>query len=327
MTIGQSARDALESAEAALRSGEDFLASPWPTGFDLLDKHLGGGISGGSLVLLGGPQGLGKTTFALQIARNVVAAGGHCVYVCYEHGERELLERLIGMEAGLAGGPEAMPLSRIRERLRERADTPWGLSDRLSSDAYVAHALASIKAYGDRLVLARASGSKTGIDEIRHMIAACPTPPLVVVDYLQKVAVPDAPSLEDDRITVIVESLKDLAMDLSVAVLAIVAADKAGVGAGRTRLHHLRGSTALAYEADVALLLNDKYDIVARHHLVFGTSDIERFRKWVICSIEKNRSGLDSVDMQFRKVLQHGHFDPRGEPVAEQLIDDRIYRE
>jgi len=44
--------------------------------------------------------------------------------------------------------------------------------------------------------------------------------PLVVVDYLQKVYVPKMP-VEDERATVVVEGLKDLALDLEVPVLAL----------------------------------------------------------------------------------------------------------
>ena len=39
-----------------------------PTGFLEFDKVLGGGITPGSLILLGGDPGVGKSTLALQIA-------------------------------------------------------------------------------------------------------------------------------------------------------------------------------------------------------------------------------------------------------------------
>jgi len=58
---------------------------------------------------------------------------------------------------------------------------------------------------------------------------------------------------------VVVERLKDLTLSLRVPILAIVAADKASLVSGkRMRVHDLRGSSALAYEADVVLILNDK---------------------------------------------------------------------
>jgi replicative DNA helicase len=38
----------------------------------------------------------------------------------------------------------------------------------------------------------------------------------------------------------------------------------------------MRGAAALAYEADVVLLLNEKFDVVARHHLVYDLGNIDR---------------------------------------------------
>jgi hypothetical protein len=99
---------------------------------------------------------------------------------------------------------------------------------------------------------------------------------MVIVDYLQKVYVPHGPPVEDDRITVVVEGLKDLALDLDVPVLAVAAGDKQGISSGRRmRTSHLRGSSAVAYEADCVLMLNNKFDVVARHHLVYdlGSAD------------------------------------------------------
>src|SRR4029453_6152822 len=89
----------------------------------------------------------------------------------------------------------------------------------------------------------------------------CPgSGPLVgIVDYLQKVSVyPDPPS-EEEQVRHSVEGLKELAMSQSVAVGAGVAADAEGVKAQRMRIHHMRGDTALAYEADAVLIANDKH--------------------------------------------------------------------
>ena len=62
-------------------------------------------------------------------------------------------------------------------------------------------------------------------------------------------------------------------------VLAVVAAEKAGLVAGkRLRVHHLRGSSALAYEADIVLIMNEKYDVVARHHLIYDVNNAEGYR-------------------------------------------------
>ena len=110
--------------------------------------------------------------------------------------------------------------------------------------------------------------------------------------------------------------------------MAIVAADKSGLATGkRMRVHDLRGSSALAYEPDIVLIINDKYDVVARHHLIYDVANADRFRRWVVMTIEKNRNGVDKVDLEFRKRFAQGRFDTGGGYVAEQLIDERIFVE
>ncbi len=57
------------------------------TGYRELDRVLGSGIVAGSLVLVGGDPGIGKSTLLLQVCRNL-AAGGH--KVLYISGEESL---------------------------------------------------------------------------------------------------------------------------------------------------------------------------------------------------------------------------------------------
>ncbi|HEX8780284.1 MAG TPA: hypothetical protein VF728_03825, partial [Nocardioides sp.] len=131
---------------------------------------------------------------------------------------------------------------------------------------------------------------------------------------------------EDERTTTVVEGLKDLAMDLAVPVLAVVAAEKGALESGtRMRTHHLRGSSALAYEADDVLVLNNKFDIVARHHLTYDLGNAERFREWAVLSVEKNRFGRDGVELEYHKRFDQARFEVDGRSVSEQLIDDRVF--
>jgi replicative DNA helicase len=147
----------------------------------------------------------------------------------------------------------------------------------------------------------------------------------VVIDSLQKVHFPGPNLSEEDRATLVVDELKDLTLELSVPILTIVAA---GPMAGkRMRVQDLRGSSTIAVPADVVLILNDKFEIVARHHLVYNLASAERFRNWVIRTIEKNRNGVDKVDLEFQKAFSQGRFDPDGGHVPEELIDDRIFVE
>jgi len=322
--------DVLAEADLAARVGQSYSATPFPTGFTPLDDELAGGVRPGELVLIGGAQGLGKTVMALQIARNVVAAGGCATYLCYEHDERVLLHRLITIEAGaVADDPgDAPTLSEVGDLLRAGSPAPGGMADRLAGAPLAAEAYDRLRGYGERLVLVRASGRGTGIDEIRDLARDIAGGGVVIVDYLQKVPVlPMQGSSEDERVTVVVEALKDAAMEFAVPVVAIVAADKEGLGNGRTRLPHLRGSTALSYECDIALMLNDKWDVVARHHLLYGTSSAERFHDWIVCTIEKNRNGASDIDLEFRKHYARGRLDPAGNRVLEDLVDERVHRD
>jgi replicative DNA helicase len=320
----------LEQSDKALRAGRSAAPRVWPTGFDPLDVYLAGGLRAGELTLLGGPQGLGKTTWALQMMRNMAVAGSPVSYFSFEHDEQTLLERLICIESGERDGVEGLKLRQVRHAL-EAVDVKADLASRLAKSPGGSDAVKAVAAWADVVGLHRSSGATTSLDVIRTSVekaARAGASPVVVVDYLQKVAVPDRDLGETDRVTIVVEGLKDLALQFEVPVLAIVAADREGIVAGkRLRVHHLRGSSALAYEADVVLLLNDKYDVVARHHLVYDVGNAERFREWAVLTIEKNRTGLDRIDLEFRKRFDQGRFDAVGQSVTEQLIDERVFVE
>jgi replicative DNA helicase len=324
-------RAVLEQADDRLRSGVDAGRRIWPTGFDLLDQTLTGGFRAGELVLLGGPQGLGKTTWALQVARSVARAGRSVVFFSYEHDAQTLLVRLVSMEAGQLGGIIAPGVNRIRAAFEDTDGRTGSVKARLADTECGVEALAQVQEYGDRMLLHRSTGSSTDLETIataiRQVEDRTGSAPLVVVDYLQKVHVPGATD-EYERTTAVVEGLKDLALDHQVPVLVIVASDKDGLTAGkRLRVGNLRGSSALAYEADTVLLLNEKFDVVARHHLVYSMTNVDAFRNWAVLSVEKNRSGRAGVDIEFLKRFDQCRFDPVGRQVVEKLVDERVFVE
>lgn len=75
------------------------------TGFDVVDRVLGGGLVPGSLILLGGEPGIGKSTLLLQIAANVQAAGGRVLYASGEESREQ-----VGLRAArIGGGAAALP--------------------------------------------------------------------------------------------------------------------------------------------------------------------------------------------------------------------------
>jgi DNA repair protein RadA/Sms len=63
------------------------------TGIGELDRVLGGGLVPGSLVLLGGSPGIGKSTLASMALSNLAAAGGKTLYVSGEESASQIRRR------------------------------------------------------------------------------------------------------------------------------------------------------------------------------------------------------------------------------------------
>ena len=63
------------------------------TGFTELDRVLGGGVVGGSLVLVGGDPGIGKSTLLLQVCRNLAADGKRVLYISGEESLKQIKMR------------------------------------------------------------------------------------------------------------------------------------------------------------------------------------------------------------------------------------------
>ncbi|MEB3197167.1 MAG: DNA repair protein RadA [Candidatus Sericytochromatia bacterium] len=76
---------AVPMAEVALAEEERF-----PTGLSELDRVLGGGVVPGSLVLLGGDPGIGKSTLLLQVAQNIAASGLTVLYASGEESAKQI---------------------------------------------------------------------------------------------------------------------------------------------------------------------------------------------------------------------------------------------
>ena len=75
------------------------------TGLAELDRVLGGGIVPGSLLLIGGEPGVGKSTLLLQVAGGIATAGGGVLYATGEEFAGQV--RLRAARLGLGAGPAA----------------------------------------------------------------------------------------------------------------------------------------------------------------------------------------------------------------------------
>jgi replicative DNA helicase len=338
--VPRSLTQVLREADQMVVQGDLDAYLPIPTGFDQIDRMIGGGLRRCELLLLGGPQGIGKTVCALQIARNLALNEGfYSFYVSYEHTETHLLNRLLCLESvkgGVGGEQNGLRLKDlynvvVAKRAREwvRHDGNVGLRQILEQHPKAAEALGTLSQYADRLILVKASPAITTLNAIRQMtqqlVDACNGKVVLFIDYLQKVAIhPERAADENDKVTIIVEGLKDIAMSLNIPVMSIVASGREGLRAKRLHLYHLRGSSALDYECDIAIVMNNKYHILSKDHLAFNPYKAEGYRDWVVFTLEKNRAGRAMIDVEFQLLAQFFTFNPKGNIVEQKLIDEKI---
>jgi replicative DNA helicase len=299
----------------------------YPTGFGILDRSIGGGLRTRNLTLVGGAPGVGKTIATLQWARNLAVAGIPAVFACYEHDEGTLLSRLLHLELGEMPPQERMgDDGRAARRILGEVDSGTRTLAEAAEDLPILAELERrVGEYAGRLWLVQASGKDTTVEQLAKLVG--PETGVLFVDYLQKVPVAAEFVEERERVITVSQGLKELAMEANVAVVAVTAADLGGMQASRLRLHHLRGSSSVAYEADVVILLNDKFRIVSKSQMSFSPTSVEGFRRQVVFTIEKNRNGPDGIDLEFGKQYEYLRMDPSGAYVTDRLIDDRLITE
>jgi len=90
------------------------------SGVSEFDRVLGGGIVPGSLVLLGGEPGIGKSTLLLQAAAHFAAHVGPVLYCSGEESEHQI--KLRGERLGVADAPLYLLAETCIERLIEEVD-------------------------------------------------------------------------------------------------------------------------------------------------------------------------------------------------------------
>jgi DNA repair protein RadA/Sms len=92
------------------------------SGLEEFDRVLGGGVVAGSLVLLGGDPGIGKSTLLLQVAAHMASGSGTVVYISGEESERQIKLRgeRLGVRASSLLLYSETNVERILEELKAR---------------------------------------------------------------------------------------------------------------------------------------------------------------------------------------------------------------
>ncbi len=237
--IGDKVHEAWDRIEA-LSKREDGIRGV-PSGFPALDTLLSG-FHPSDLVILAARPSVGKTSLALDIARN--AAVRHNIPVgifSLEMSTEQIIDRMLAAESfvnswKLRTGQmkDEEDFSRIRDALESLSKAPIYIDDKPANN------ILAMRAVARRLKRERGIG-------------------LIVVDYLQ-LMMPTTTRASDSvvqQVTEISRSLKALARELSVPVLALSQLSRAvEQRGGKPRLSDLRDSGSIEQDADVVMFIH-----------------------------------------------------------------------
>lgn len=302
----------------------EISASAWPTGFDIIDRTIGGGFFAGDLAVLAGRPGVGKTVLSLQMARNLARAGTPVTYFCFEHETIDLLRRLLVLEAreSVLSAPKSVGGSWYRaEAVPDVLRRPGAVRTltMLQEDPALGVARSRMDSYADRFTLVAA---RPGTGSLEHIAAlgeamGAASHGVLFIDYLQKIEVN-----WESEIGSVSAALKHLAMRYGLGVVAVAAIDGSEMGHKRQQIIHLSDRGTVAYDADTVLLMNDKIRIVHPSNRPETTSAIQQMHATVVVTVEKCRRAPAPVDVQLVKDFGSFRFESDGSYVQEQLITD-----
>ncbi len=97
-----------QSAPKRLNQIEGDLEARWALPIDEFARVLGGGIVPGSLILVGGDPGIGKSTLLLQMALEMAAEQKPVLYVSGEESERQIKMRALRLPRGAESGAQEL---------------------------------------------------------------------------------------------------------------------------------------------------------------------------------------------------------------------------
>lgn len=260
-----------------------------PTGFKDLDNKLSG-FQKSDLVILAARPSVGKTSLALDLARNAaVKYSIPTVIFSLEMSKQQLVDRMLSAEAQVDGwklrtGKLSMEeeIERLQEGMHKLMQAPIFIDDKPANTVM-----------NMRSVLRKLNHDKpVG---------------LVIVDYLQLMGTSRTYENMVNQVTEISRSLKGLAKEFNVPVIALSQLSRAVESrGGRPRLSDLRDSGSIEQDADVVMFIHreDKHnensekknivEILIEKHRNGPTGIVELFfdnKKTSFLSIDKNEFG------------------------------------
>ena len=210
-----------------------------PTGFRDLDTLLSG-LQKADLVILAARPSMGKTTLALDIARITSTIHEKSVVIfSLEMSSQQLVDRMLSAESRVnAWNLRTGRLSSDREFSQLRDSLDKLAKAKLYIDDQPGNSIVRMKALSRRLK------AEKGLD-------------LIIVDYLQLMTTSKNYDSMVNQVTEISRSLKSLAKELNVPVLALSQLSRAVESrGGKPRLSDLRDSGSIEQDADVVMFIH-----------------------------------------------------------------------
>ena len=241
LPIGEVLRKAQENLEMLAKNNRPITGLS--TGFYDLDK-ITAGLHGGELIILAARPGMGKTSFALNIATNAAGTTKKAIAIFnLEMSAEMLVNRMISSVGGIdsykltTGQLQNNDWKKYNEALSELAETNIYIEDN-----------AGITAAEIRAKCRRLAQKPEGLG-------------LVVIDYLQLITSGNK-RVESRQVEVseISRSLKTMALELDVPVIALAQLSRSAEKRENSQpmLADLRESGSLEQDADMVLFINRK---------------------------------------------------------------------
>ena len=268
-----------------------------PTGFPDLD-NLTGGFQNSDLIIVAGRPSQGKTALALSIARNAALHPQKRVGVAVfsiEMSEQQLVIRMLSAEAKV--NAHALRTGRLQD-------------DKWKNLSRVVGKLAEAKIFID-------DTPALGVLELRakaRRLKAEHDIGMVIVDYLQLVQGPRSAESREREISMISRSLKALAKELNIPVVALSQLNRAVENRPDRRplLADLRESGAIEQDADVVLFVHrpETYGIQEIKDDELGTVSSEGMAEIII---GKQRNGPTGI-VRLAFVKEYAGFEKLASP-------------
>ncbi|MEK7596781.1 MAG: replicative DNA helicase [Patescibacteria group bacterium] len=228
-----------------LHSSQDELRGV-PTGFKTLDNKLSG-LQKSDLIILAARPSMGKTSLALDIARQ--AAVKHRIPTAIfslEMSAQQLVQRMLAAESRIDAWKLRTGKGLKMEELSTHLRDAMGVLSQapIYVDDQPGNTILKMRAVARRLKAEKNLG-------------------LIIVDYLQLMTPTQSRGSDNlvQQITEISRSLKNLARDLDVPVLALSQLSRAVENrGGKPRLSDLRDSGSIEQDADVVMFIHREKD-------------------------------------------------------------------